>query len=356
MSGLMDKVCARADLPQRLAALPRPWVFTNGVFDVLHKGHVSYLHQARALGASLIVAVNSDASARGLGKGPDRPLNRAQDRAAVLAGLASVSLVTFFDESTPVSLIREIRPDLYVKGGDYDMETLEETRVVRSWGGQSLAIPFVDGYSTTALVDRIRGSEAPRALRRAAFLDRDGVINRDRAYVGRWEDFEFVPGAIDAMRRLQQAGYQLVVITNQSGLARGYYTEAQYHSLTAQMRTVLGQAGVDLAGIYHCPHHPEGQVAEWRRDCDCRKPAPGMILRAASELGLSLPDSLLVGDKPSDIQAARTAGVGRAYLVRSDNKESTLDPAGADALFPDLAHCVDAVLAHSGKSCPASAS
>ena len=173
MSELMDKVCPRADLPARLAALPRPLVFTNGVFDVLHRGHVNYLHQAAALGGSLIVAVNSDASARMLGKGPDRPLNRAEDRAAVLAGLASVALVTFFDERTPVELIQEIRPDLYVKGGDYDMEQLEETRVVRSWGGDALAIPFVDGYSTTALVKRIRAGDGTgdraAAPRKAAF-------------------------------------------------------------------------------------------------------------------------------------------------------------------------------------------
>ena len=157
MSSLMEKVCAQAYLPGRLDALPRPLVFTNGVFDVLHRGHVNYLYQAAALGGSLIVAVNSDASARMLGKGPDRPLNKAEDRAAVLAGLASVALVTFFDEPTPVELIKKLKPDLYVKGGDYDMETLEETRVVRSWGGDAVAIPFVDGYSTTSLVKRIRG-------------------------------------------------------------------------------------------------------------------------------------------------------------------------------------------------------
>lgn len=145
-----------AALAARLAALPRPLVFTNGVFDVLHRGHVSYLHAARQLGGSLIVAVNTDASARGLGKGPERPLNRDIDRALVLAGLASVDAVSFFAEPTPVALLARVRPDLYVKGGDYDMETLEETRLVRSWGGRSLAIPFVSGFSTTALVTRIR--------------------------------------------------------------------------------------------------------------------------------------------------------------------------------------------------------
>lgn len=147
-----------AALAARLAALPRPLAFTNGVFDVLHRGHVAYLHAARQLGGSLLVAVNTDASARGLGKGPERPLNRDIDRALVLAGLAGVDAVSFFAEPTPVELLARVKPDLYVKGGDYDMETLAETRLVRSWGGQSLAIPFVQGYSTTALVRSIRGS------------------------------------------------------------------------------------------------------------------------------------------------------------------------------------------------------
>lgn len=342
MSGLWDKVCARDEAVQRVAALPKPVVFTNGVFDVLHRGHVNYLHEARALGGSLVVAVNSDASARMLGKGPDRPLNKAEDRAAVLAGLASVSLVTFFNERTPVELIKEVRPDLYVKGGDYDMEALEETRVVRSWGGDAVAISFVDGYSTTSLVKRIRAGES--AGRKAAFLDRDGVINLDRAYVHCWDEFEFVPGAVDAMRRLREAGYTLVVVTNQSGLARGMYTEAQYQALTAQMRQALAEAGAEVAGVYHCPHHPKGKVPELAVDCDCRKPEPGMILQAAQELGLSLADSIMVGDKPSDIQAARAAGVGKAYIVQSDNDESTDDLAGADAAYADLRSCVDSLL------------
>jgi D-glycero-beta-D-manno-heptose 1-phosphate adenylyltransferase len=134
----------------------RPLVFTNGVFDVLHRGHVEYLVRAREQGATLLVGVNTDDSARQLGKGPDRPLNTAADRALVLAGLASVSHVTFFSESTPCELIQRCRPDVYVKGGDYDMETLEETRLVRSWGGRSVAIEFVPGYSTTSLLRRIR--------------------------------------------------------------------------------------------------------------------------------------------------------------------------------------------------------
>lgn len=135
----------------------RPLVFTNGVFDVLHRGHVAYLTQARALGAALLVAVNSDASARRLGKGAGRPLNGQIDRALVLAGLAAVDCVMLFDEATPCAVIERIRPDVYVKGGDYDMASLAEAALVRGWGGRALAIPFVEGYSTTRLVERIRG-------------------------------------------------------------------------------------------------------------------------------------------------------------------------------------------------------
>jgi D-glycero-beta-D-manno-heptose 1-phosphate adenylyltransferase len=152
----IEKIATRADALDRVAALPQPVVFTNGVFDVLHRGHVTYLAQARELGASLVVALNSDSSAKRLGKGPDRPLNNEHDRALVMAALESVSLVTWFDEDTPLELVKQLRPAVLVKGGDYDMSKLAETAVVEGYGGTALAIPFVDGYSTTALVRRIR--------------------------------------------------------------------------------------------------------------------------------------------------------------------------------------------------------
>jgi len=154
----LEKIATREDAQARVAALPRPVVFTNGVFDVLHCGHATYLAQARQLGASLVVALNTDASARRLGKGPERPLNREQDRAVLMAALESVSLVTWFDENTPLELIAELRPDVLVKGGDYDMDKLAETALVKAYGGRALAIPFVDGYSTTALVTKIRNT------------------------------------------------------------------------------------------------------------------------------------------------------------------------------------------------------
>ena len=153
-----EKILSLEALQTKIASgeLKRPLVFTNGVFDILHRGHVSYLDQAAQLGASLIVAVNTDESVKRLGKAPDRPFNTMQDRQALLAALASVDAVTFFAEDTPYELIEAIRPDLIVKGGDYDMETLAETALVKTWGGKALAIPFEFERSTTALVSKIK--------------------------------------------------------------------------------------------------------------------------------------------------------------------------------------------------------
>ena len=150
------KVCPPEQLAERLANLPRPLVFTNGVFDILHRGHASYLAQARALGASLVVGVNSDASVKMLGKGDDRPINSEADRQALLAALESVDMAVLFTEQTPVNLIEKIRPDIYVKGGDYEIDTLAETHLVKSWGGKAIAIPFLYERSTTSLLGKIR--------------------------------------------------------------------------------------------------------------------------------------------------------------------------------------------------------
>jgi rfaE bifunctional protein nucleotidyltransferase chain/domain len=154
----LSKICGPGDFARRVAALPRPIVFTNGVFDILHRGHVSYLDQAAALGAALVVGVNTDESVRRLNKGPERPLNGIDDRLAVLAALASISLVIPFAEDSPLELIRALRPDVLVKGGDWIMDRLPEAALVRSWGGTVFAIPFLVERSTTVLVERIRAS------------------------------------------------------------------------------------------------------------------------------------------------------------------------------------------------------
>ena len=151
------KICAPDELRARVAGLLRPLVFTNGVFDLLHRGHVTYLAQARALGASLLVAANSDASARGLGKGAGRPVNALPDRLAVLAALEAVTLVTWFAEETPLELIIAVKPDVLVKGGDWKPEAIVGAKEVKSWGGAVHSIPFAHERSTTSLIKRIRG-------------------------------------------------------------------------------------------------------------------------------------------------------------------------------------------------------
>ncbi len=150
------KICDPGEVGGRVVHLARPLVFTNGVFDLLHRGHVTYLAQARALGASLAVGVNSDASAKRLGKGGDRPVNPLADRMAVLAALESVSLVTWFDEDTPLGLILAIRPDVLVKGGDWKVADIVGASEVRGWGGAVHSIPFEHDRSTTALLERLR--------------------------------------------------------------------------------------------------------------------------------------------------------------------------------------------------------
>jgi rfaE bifunctional protein nucleotidyltransferase chain/domain len=153
-----SKICPPAELPRRVATLPRPLVFTNGVFDILHRGHVTYLAQARSLGRSLVLALNSDQSVRSLGKGPDRPLNSLDDRMAVVAALECVDLVTWFEQDTPLECILNCHPDILVKGGDWPVEKIVGAKEVMQWGGSVHSIPFEHERSTTALLSRIRST------------------------------------------------------------------------------------------------------------------------------------------------------------------------------------------------------
>jgi len=154
------KFCPPQNFASCVAKLPRPLVFTNGCFDILHRGHVAYLSRARALGASLVVALNSDSSVKRLGKGADRPLNTLEDRMAVIAALESVDLVTWFEEDTPLARIIECRPDVLAKGGDWIVDAIVGATEVRSWGGNVHSIPFEFERSTTTLVERIRNMHA----------------------------------------------------------------------------------------------------------------------------------------------------------------------------------------------------
>ncbi|GKW25268.1 D-glycero-beta-D-manno-heptose 1,7-bisphosphate 7-phosphatase [Pectobacterium polonicum] len=171
----------------------------------------------------------------------------------------------------------------------------------------------------------------------AIFLDRDGTINVDHGYVHEIDDFQFIDGVIDAMRELKSMGFALVVVTNQSGIARGKFTEDQFMQLTEWMDWSLADRGVDLDGIYFCPHHPEAGEDEYRQACDCRKPEPGMLLSAQSELHIDMAASYMVGDKLEDMQAAIGAGVGNKLLVRTGKPVTEQGEALADGVLESLA-------------------
>lgn len=176
--------------------------------------------------------------------------------------------------------------------------------------------------------------------KRAIFLDRDGVINTDNGYVSVVDDFEFIDGVIEALQALKAQGYLIVVITNQSGIARGYFTEEQFHILTEWMDWSLADRGVDLDGIYYCPHHAEHGIGKYKLDCDCRKPKAGMINEAVQELDIDISQSILVGDKVSDLQAGIAAGISNNYLVRTGKEITKQGERLATYIYDDLASLV----------------
>ena len=171
------------------------------------------------------------------------------------------------------------------------------------------------------------------ALRRAVFLDRDGVLNRDHGHVSRPKDFEWLPGVMHALRALQRAGWALVVATNQPGIARGLFGPAEFDNLTAWMHSALAQHGITLDGVYHCPHLPDAPLAQWRRHCECHQPAPGMLRRAARDLGLDLSACVLVGGKPSHVLAGRAAGVAACIRLAEALDHASCDIADPPADF-----------------------
>jgi len=177
----------------------------------------------------------------------------------------------------------------------------------------------------------------------AIFLDRDGTINVDHGYVYETDDFQFIDGVIEAMQELKKMGFALVVVTNQSGIARGKFTEDQFMRLTEWMDWSLADREVELDGIYFCPHHPDAGEGEYRQDCDCRKPKPGMLLDAQKFLNIDMAASYMVGDSAKDILAGQAAGVGKTVLVRTGKAVEAEDEKRADWVIDSLAQLPDAI-------------
>ncbi|HTQ57652.1 MAG TPA: HAD-IIIA family hydrolase [Bryobacteraceae bacterium] len=282
--------------------------YTCGAFDLLHAGHVDYLERSRALCDVLLVAVNSDRSVRTY-KGSLRPICPEQERMRVVAGLGCVDIVTLLDDERPLAQLQRWQPDFYIKGGDYRPDKLRSAEAVTAYGGQVVAIPVAYAVSSSQIVERIlaAGSTAPPSAVTGAppkgivFLDRDGTLLADRPYLSDPREAVLLPGVGEGLARLQQAGYRLVIVTNQQGIGLGYFSVRDFIAVNAALFRLLAPYGVSIARIYYCPHsQAEG--------CDCRKPEAGMLRRALADFGVAAGHCFLIGDRDSDEAAAGSAG------------------------------------------------
>ena len=283
--------------------------FTCGAFDMLHSGHVEYLTEARSYCDALLVAVNSDASVRRY-KSALRPINPEQQRRKVVAALEAVDAVTSMEETRPAALIELLKPDVYIKGGDYSAENLRSKPLVESYGGRVVFVPIDTATSTTAILERAaslelheKAHEVAVALRepRLVFLDRDGTLIRDIPFLHDPARVELLPGVVEGLRALQDAGFQLIVISNQQGIGLGYYTELEFFEVNQALFRKLTPAGIKISRIYYCPH----SLADV---CGCRKPGKLLLERAAQHFGAKFSDCYFIGDLISDCEAAAAVG------------------------------------------------
>jgi D-beta-D-heptose 7-phosphate kinase/D-beta-D-heptose 1-phosphate adenosyltransferase len=311
-------------------------IFTNGCFDILHAGHADLLNKARALGDCLIVGLNSDESVRRL-KGTGRPVNRCADRARVLASMQAVDIVVVFGEDTPSELLSHIRPSLIVKGGDYRKEDIAG----REYAGDTVIVPLLKGYSTTGIIASLGGFR--NGIRKSGrvkwlILDRDGTLIQEKDYLHDPEEVVIFPEVIEGLCKLKGSGYKFVVVTNQSGIGRGYYTENDLKSVNLKISSLLSEHGIEIAGYYHCPHVPGS-------GCGCRKPEAGLINQAAFELGFEVDDiAYVIGDKKSDIELAENIGTSSILVKTGYGIKEYADGASPVFVARDFNEAADIIL------------
>lgn len=286
--------------------------FTCGAFDLMHAGHAQYLAEARALCDSLLIAVNSDASIQRY-KNPLRPINPWKERALLVAALASSDCVTILEDDRPLSLIERWKPDLYIKGGDYNASSLRSASAVEAYGGKTVVVPAQFDSSSSSMIERIQAlalhavpePASSKPVAGLVLLDRDGTLIRNASFDP--TQIELLPGVVEALRDLQGAGFRLCLITNQQGIGLGYFGYREFADGNQKLLRLLGKEGISISKIYFCPH----SLAD---SCDCRKPAPGLILRALREQGVTPDRCFAIGDSESDVEAARAAGCA-GFLV-----------------------------------------
>ncbi len=290
--------------------------FTSGSFDLIHAGHVDYLRKAKQRCHMLIVGVNSDTSVRKY-KGENRPIIPEDERMAILASLESVDYVFLFDERRNKENIQALKPDFYIKAGDYKVEELTSRKYVEEYGGQVILIPMKEGVSSTKIIEKIatltennnNGEKKPLKSYPAVFLDRDGVINEEVEYLHEPEKFKLLPGVVEGLKELQNMGYKLIIVTSQAGIGLGYFTKEDFYKVNKEMFKQFSKEKIIIDKVYFCPHSKKD-------NCDCRKPAIGMIKRGEEEENINLARSFIIGDKTSDILAGKNAGL-KTILVKT---------------------------------------
>lgn len=306
-------------ISQKLKKQGKKVAVYNGSFDVLHLGHIKSLQEAKAQGDVLIVLLNSDKSVKSY-KGPTRPIIPQRQRAETLAALESVDYVVIFNEINPKAVLNKVKPDIYCSGSDWGKNCVER-EVVEKNGGKIYVLKWIEGLSTSGLIRKILKVNSTPSVK-AVFIDRDGTINvNDPEYTHKIEDFKFTEEALPALRKLSKTDYKIIVITNQSGIARGYYGEKDLKKLHKWMLDVFKEKNIRIDKIYHCPHHPD-----FTGNCECRKPKPGMLLQAVKDFGISLCKSWVIGDGKEDIIAGREVNAKTIKIGKKMPKELKLEP------------------------------
>ncbi len=321
----MSIIVNKEELPKitnELYAQEKKFVATNGVFDILHSGHVKFLQESKKMGDILFVIIDTDNIVKHF-KGEKRPINNHNERAEIIAALNCVDYVVLNDEPYPKTVLEIIKPQIYTKGGDYELEQIHDKNIVERCGGQVKILQHFDNASTTNIIKKIAETYAgimdfkECKGHKAVFLDRDGTIIEDGGYNYKPEELVFIQGAIEALKQLKQAGYLLIVVTSQSGIARGYYTEEDYRNFNEHF---LKEVGEFINAVYYCPHHKEGKPP-YNIDCDCRKPKTGMIESAQKKWHVNLSQSWVIGDKTSDVKLGENAGC-KTILVETGKSGS----------------------------------
>ena len=289
----------------------------NGSFDILHLGHIKSLEEAKAQGDILVVLLNSDDSVRKY-KGPNHPLNSENERAEVLSAIKHIDYVVNFDELNPKEILKKIKPAVHCNGSDWG-ENCIERQVVEEGGGRIHILKWQTGFSTSKLMQKIMGARLKPEIK-AVFLDRDGTININKPeYTHKKEDFKLFPETVPALKKLSKTDYKIIIVTNQSGIARGYFKEVEVKKLHKWMASDFKKRGIRIDKVYYCPHGPDD-------NCFCRKPKPGMLLKANKDFGLNLSKSWFIGDGKVDVIAGREANVKTIKIGEKTPKDLKLEP------------------------------